>query len=64
MCLNVSPRSIFKIIAYRLTGFLLPKDEYSSIYPLYETVLRSLEESGYWHEQATRPDTLGKFVRP
>lgn len=34
------------------------------LYPLSKTYSQLLEESGYFHIQATKPDTVGKFCTP
>ncbi|XP_014484117.1 PREDICTED: uncharacterized protein LOC106749308 [Dinoponera quadriceps] len=63
MCANSGTSSM----VWRLIGTVLPwlvvNNEYhSKMYPLSSHVSRLLEESGYMHIQASKPDTLGIAV--
>lgn len=40
-------------------SLLLPEEDYHLMYPLSEHWLSKVEESGYLHIQATKPDTVG-----
>ena len=59
---NYSPRNILK----HLLGYLFPVTVYGSqeeadkVYPWTPWFFDILEESGYLHMQATKPDTLGE----
>ena len=62
---NNSPRSILK----QLFGSLFPvtiygtQEEADKWYPWTKHFFFVLQESGYFHLQATKPDTVGKYSR-
>ncbi|XP_014218988.2 uncharacterized protein LOC106647206 [Copidosoma floridanum] len=62
MCGSLSPWTWLRIAAYGLVPSLLPEDERQMMYPLSKVLSQWLEETGYLHEQATKPDTLGVGV--
>ncbi|GFT92690.1 epoxide hydrolase 1 [Nephila pilipes] len=53
------PWELLKGIAIALFPFLVPPEEYRSFFPLKKKLKDLLEESAYFHIQATKPDTLG-----
>ncbi|KAG8229868.1 hypothetical protein J437_LFUL008258 [Ladona fulva] len=61
LCLANSPVNIFKTILGSFTYPFFFSDAYSSvrIYPLSRYLSFLLQESGYLHLQATKPDTIG-----
>lgn len=42
-----------------LSWLIVDDDIYDKVYPLSEKYMRWIEESGYMHIQATKPDTIG-----
>lgn len=49
---------------WRLVGAFIPSlvvdsEHYSKMYPLGSHFLYTLQETGYMHIQATKPDTIG-----
>lgn len=59
-CVNVTLSNVF----WRLLGSILPwlvvdNEHYSRMYPLSNQLKYIIEESGYLHVQATKPDTIG-----
>ena len=40
----------------------MDESEARNIYPLKDTFKFFLEESGYYHIQATKPDTVGEYM--
>ena len=60
MCFLNSPSSIFWTIIGSFMPFLVVEKEHKSkMYPLSYHWGRLVEESGYFHLQATKPDTIG-----
>lgn len=59
MCAVLSPWTFFKIGIYGLVPFSLPEDDRQKMYPLSRILSQWLEETGYLHEQATKPDSIG-----
>lgn len=62
-CVNVTLSNVF----WRLLGSILPwlvvdNEHYSRMYPLSNQLKYIIEESGYLHVQATKPDTIGTAV--
>ncbi|GBM33843.1 Epoxide hydrolase 1, partial [Araneus ventricosus] len=52
------PWELFKGILIALFPFLVRKEEYRMAFPLKKKIAMILQESGYFHMQATKPDTL------
>lgn len=60
MCITLSPWSMFKVILYSFVPSLITTDEtYHLMYPLKKHWAFTLRESGYYHIQSTKPDTIG-----
>lgn len=64
MCAVLRPWTWLKIAAYSLMPSLLPEDERQLMFPLSKFLEKAIRETGYLHEQATKPDTLGECVTP
>lgn len=47
------------MIGSLIPSVIMEEHEAKHIYPLSEYFEFILEESGYFHEQATKPDTIG-----
>ena len=43
-------------------SLVMDESEARNIYPLKDTFKFFLEESGYYHIQATKPDTVGEYM--
>lgn len=62
MCASMTPLSQFKAQIMSIYPTLFLDEQYVDwIFPLGEKFLTILEESGYFHLQATKPDTIGKI---
>ncbi|XP_075165248.1 juvenile hormone epoxide hydrolase 2 [Haematobia irritans] len=60
MCSNSGPVSIIKMIAANFVPSLFFEKQHSKFFkPLGELFSHIMEESGYMHIQATKPDTIG-----
>jgi juvenile hormone epoxide hydrolase len=60
MCMVDSPKAHFlTLIGAYIPYFVVDNEHYSRMYPLSHKYSRLLEESGYMHIQATKPDTVG-----
>ncbi|XP_015599931.1 juvenile hormone epoxide hydrolase 2 [Cephus cinctus] len=60
MCIVLSPWNMLKMILYSyFPSLLLSAEDYHRMYPLSTRFLRNLEETGYFHIQSTKPDTVG-----
>jgi len=60
MCGAMSPWSSMKLyIAGFYPSYFIPKEHIHFVYPAGEKFRDILEESGYFHIQATKPDTIG-----
>ncbi|XP_015598297.1 juvenile hormone epoxide hydrolase 2 [Cephus cinctus] len=63
MCFsNTASATIWSIIGAYLPSLVATKEEIPRIYPLSHHWLRLVEETGYMHIQATKPDTVGTAV--
>lgn len=61
MCATMTPFSQFKSQIMNIyPSFFVEQEHLDFIFPLGEKFLDILEESGYFHIQATKPDTIGK----
>lgn len=61
MCATLSEGSAIKgFIASFMPQFFIPEEFESFVFPLGEKFKSTIEESGYFHIQATKPDTIGK----
>lgn len=60
MCGNMGPLSMIKQILSNFVPSLFYDNQYSKFFkPLGEFFTHTMEESGYMHIQATKPDTIG-----
>ncbi|XP_058807989.1 juvenile hormone epoxide hydrolase 1-like [Phymastichus coffea] len=59
MCVVFRVWTWIKMGFYSLWPLFIPEDEVPLMFPLLKHFYRGLEETGYLHEQATKPDTLG-----
>ncbi|XP_017768877.1 PREDICTED: juvenile hormone epoxide hydrolase 1-like [Nicrophorus vespilloides] len=60
MCMNYNPVSYLKLfVASFYPTYFMTEKEVESIYPLSNLMSKHVLESGYFHLQATKPDTLG-----
>lgn len=64
MCASLSPGSTIKAyIASFFPSLFIPEGYNDFFYPMSEKFSYMLEESGYFHLQATKPDTIGNLKR-
>ncbi|XP_033222724.1 juvenile hormone epoxide hydrolase 2-like [Belonocnema kinseyi] len=60
MCLLMAPWNFVKTFLFSyFPSFIMPQENVHLTYPLSKHWLFKLEESGYFHIQATKPDTVG-----
>ena len=60
MCNFNRPSSVFwGIVGSYIPALVVESEHYSKFYPFSSTVKTLVEESGYFHIQATKPDTIG-----
>ncbi|KAK9882413.1 hypothetical protein WA026_020935 [Henosepilachna vigintioctopunctata] len=60
MCSNMSPKSILKRMLYSFQPSLIVDKKYEHlVFPFSTVFSKTLEETGYMHLQATKPDTIG-----
>ncbi|XP_076621441.1 juvenile hormone epoxide hydrolase 1-like [Colletes latitarsis] len=63
MCSSLPPSNWFLyLVGSYLPSLVNVNEHYSKFYPISDILLRLVEESGYFHIQATKPDTLGAAV--
>ncbi|XP_029670456.1 juvenile hormone epoxide hydrolase 1-like [Formica exsecta] len=63
MCSTSSSKSMLWVLLGALVPqFVVENQHYSRMYPLSDHTSRLIEESGYMHIQATKPDTIGTAV--
>ncbi|XP_033223699.1 juvenile hormone epoxide hydrolase 1-like isoform X2 [Belonocnema kinseyi] len=63
MCYRNSPSSIFwTLIGSFIPSLVIEKEHASKMYPLSHHWGRLVEETGYFHIQATKPDTIGSVL--
>lgn len=63
MCATLSPGGMLKAaVASFYPSWFIPEEFVDFVYPISDNFLDMLEESGYFHLQATKPDTIGKEV--
>lgn len=64
MCATFSPSSAIKgFIASFYPSAFIPEEYIDLFFPLGEKFNNLIEESGYFHIQATKPDTIGKHFK-
>lgn len=62
MCANLSPLANIKgFLASFYPSLFIAKEHEHFVFPLSKGFLYMIEESGYFHIQATKPDTIGKL---
>ena len=62
MCYADSLRAHFlTVIGAFIPSLVIDDEHHSKMYPMSHHVSRLLEETGYMHIQATKPDTVGKL---
>ncbi|KAF7988590.1 hypothetical protein HCN44_001163 [Aphidius gifuensis] len=60
MCMaNGLKATFWQFIGLLVPSLVVPKEHAHRVYPLKNHFLRIMEESGYMHLQATKPDTIG-----
>ncbi|GBN77469.1 hypothetical protein AVEN_109064-1, partial [Araneus ventricosus] len=61
--LSATPKSwdLVKAILVAYIPSLIPPAEYKAFYPFLQKVKMLIAESGYFHLQSTKPDTIGEF---
>jgi len=63
MCLSMHPRSQIRVfLAALCPSLFMHQDDIPKIFPLSKHYSNVIEESGYLHLQATKPDTVGVAV--
>lgn len=62
MCAANSPSSLFwSIVGTYVPSLIGASEHYSRFFPISKVLKTLLDESGYFHIQATKPDTIGKI---
>ena len=62
MCNSRHPRSYLRmLIASIKPAWFMDQEQADRLFPLSTWFSRMMRESGYFHLQATKPDTLGLF---
>ncbi|KZC13710.1 Juvenile hormone epoxide hydrolase 1, partial [Dufourea novaeangliae] len=60
MCFTLEPKNLFwSIVGSYIPSLVVESEHYSKFYPLSKVFIALIEESGYFHIQATKPDTIG-----
>ncbi|XP_043251770.1 juvenile hormone epoxide hydrolase 1-like [Colletes gigas] len=63
MCSSLPPSNWFMyLVGSYFPSLVIENEHYSKFYPISDILRRLVEESGYFHIQATKPDTLGAAV--
>lgn len=63
MCVNLSPKSQVKgLLASLWPSLFVPSDYEDFFFPKSREISFLIEESGYFHLQATKPDTIGSAL--
>ena len=58
--MTFAPWTLFKVqVSSYFLSFILSKEDYDMMYPLSKKFPFELEATGYFHIQATKPDTIG-----
>lgn len=64
MCAVLSSKVLLKTVLYAIAPSLMVSiEDEGRMYPLKPKLLRHVEETGYLHIQATKPDTVGTYKR-
>lgn len=61
LCLVNTPSAVFKYALYSSIPSMLLTEERPYVLPLINITTKIFGMTGYYHEQATRPDTLGNL---
>ncbi|XP_031835128.1 juvenile hormone epoxide hydrolase 1 [Nomia melanderi] len=60
MCSSFGPSAFFwSVVGTYIPSLVVEKEHYSKFFPISNTMKVLIEESGYFHIQATKPDTIG-----
>ncbi|KAF7394498.1 hypothetical protein HZH66_007672 [Vespula vulgaris] len=59
MCFHINPLNFWNILGAFFPSLVVDKQYEHKIYPLTNYFYRLIEETGYLHLQATKPDTIG-----
>ncbi|KAL2728874.1 juvenile hormone epoxide hydrolase 1-like [Vespula squamosa] len=59
MCFHINPLNFWNILGVFFPSLVVDKQFEHKIYPLTNHFYRLIEETGYMHLQATKPDTIG-----
>ncbi|XP_026826537.1 juvenile hormone epoxide hydrolase 1-like [Ooceraea biroi] len=63
MCVStIIPNIFWRLLGIVFSSLVVDNEHYSKMYPLSYHLSRNIEESGYLHIQATKPDTIGTAV--
>jgi len=63
MCGAMSPKATFYLLVSSLyPPFFMEKQVADTLFPLSDLFTNLILEMGYMHLQATKPDTIGKFL--
>ncbi|XP_012218175.1 juvenile hormone epoxide hydrolase 1 [Linepithema humile] len=64
MCMGIMSKSnlFWRLLGAFIPSLVVESEHYSKMYPLGSHLSYILEESGYMHLQATKPDTIGTAV--
>ena len=61
LCVVLTPWNFFKQFLFSyFPSFIMPQEDSNLSYPLSKHLSFKMEESGYFHIQATKPDTVGR----
>ena len=64
MCVTLAPKAFLRHgVASVLPTLFMSKDEARIGYPLKRILPAVIEETGYFHLQSTKPDTIGNVTR-
>ncbi|XP_043672403.1 juvenile hormone epoxide hydrolase 2-like [Vespula pensylvanica] len=59
MCFHINPLNFWNILGVFFPSLVVDKQYEHKVYPLTNHFYRLIEETGYMHLQATKPDTIG-----
>jgi len=57
----IAPTMFWSILGTIFPSLVVANEHYSKMYPFKYHMQRLIEEMGYMHLQATKPDTAGNF---
>ena len=65
MCFADTLRAhVLSFVGAYIPSLVIDNEHHAKMYPMSHHLSRLVEESGYFHIQATKPDTVGKFKNP